>query len=136
MFKSDNKTPVANICVISFCWNLNVFHLDISIYLWCVGRFGTICLILKRCKTPMEDSACKLAKINTPPWVFFTFFKLYKWYQIAQCITFEQCFFFHSDPPCSAILLYICCYWNHISVHIDNNIICGVTFFGCKKTTE
>ena len=23
-------------------------------------------------------------KINTLPWVFFTFFKLYKWYQIAQ----------------------------------------------------
>ena len=28
------------------------------------------------------------SKINTPPWVFFTFFKLYKWYQIAQRITF------------------------------------------------
>ena len=27
-------------------------------------------------------------KINTPPWVFFTFFKLYKWYQIAQSITY------------------------------------------------
>ena len=26
---------------------------------------------------------------NTPLWVFFTFFKLYKWYQIAQCITYE-----------------------------------------------
>ena len=23
-------------------------------------------------------------KINTPPWMFFMFFKLYKWYQIAQ----------------------------------------------------
>ena len=23
------------------------------------------------------------------PWVFFTFFKLYKWYQIAQCTTFK-----------------------------------------------
>ena len=27
------------------------------------------------------------AKSNTPSWVFFTFFKLYKWYQIAQRIT-------------------------------------------------
>ena len=27
------------------------------------------------------------SKINTLPWVFFTFFKLYKWYQIAQCTT-------------------------------------------------
>ena len=24
-----------------------------------------------------------LTKINTSPWVFFKFFKLYKWYQIA-----------------------------------------------------
>ena len=27
--------------------------------------------------------ACNFTKINTPPWVFFTFFKLYKCYQIA-----------------------------------------------------
>ena len=27
-------------------------------------------------------------KIDTPPWVFFTFFKLYKYYQIAQRISF------------------------------------------------
>ena len=26
-------------------------------------------------------------RFNTPPWVFFTFFKLCKWYQIAQRIT-------------------------------------------------
>ena len=25
--------------------------------------------------------ACNFTKINTPPWVFFTFFKLYKWYR-------------------------------------------------------
>ena len=29
-------------------------------------------------------------KINTLPWVFFTFFKLYTWYQIAQHTTFTQ----------------------------------------------
>ena len=28
-------------------------------------------------------------KINTPPWVLFTFLKLYKWYQIAQRITYN-----------------------------------------------
>ena len=27
-------------------------------------------------------------KSNTPSWMFFTFFKLYKWYQIAQNITY------------------------------------------------
>ena len=26
----------------------------------------------------------KLQAFNTPPWVFFLFFKLYRWYQIAQ----------------------------------------------------
>ena len=31
---------------------------------------------------------CNFTKSNTPPWVFFTFFKLYKWYQIAQNITY------------------------------------------------
>ena len=30
---------------------------------------------------------CNFTKSNTPPWVFFTFFRLYKWYQIAQNIT-------------------------------------------------
>ena len=34
--------------------------------------------------------ACKFTKRNTPPWMFFTFFKLYKWYQIKQNITFRQ----------------------------------------------
>ena len=35
----------------------------------------------------LQASACNFTKINTPPWVFFTFLKLYKWYQIAQRIT-------------------------------------------------
>ena len=32
---------------------------------------------------------CNLNKSNTPPWVFFEFFKLYKWNQIAQSIFSE-----------------------------------------------
>ena len=31
--------------------------------------------------------ACNFNKSNTPPWMFFAFFKLYKWCQIAQSIT-------------------------------------------------
>ena len=27
------------------------------------------------------------AKVNTPPWMFFMFFKLDKWYQIGQLIS-------------------------------------------------
>ena len=36
----------------------------------------------------MEE--CYFTKFNTPPWVFFTFFKLYKWCQIAQGTTYNQ----------------------------------------------
>ena len=31
---------------------------------------------------------CNFNKNNTHLWVFFTFFKLYKWYQIAQNLTY------------------------------------------------
>ena len=31
--------------------------------------------------------ACNFTKSNTPPWMFFTFFKLCKWFQITQRIT-------------------------------------------------
>ena len=31
-----------------------------------------------------------VTKSNTPPWEFFAFFKLYKWYHIAQSITYIQ----------------------------------------------
>ena len=54
-------------------------NLEAIFYMSCVARFG----------------ACNFTKINSPPWVFFTFLKLYKWYQtyrivsrIAQCITY------------------------------------------------
>ena len=32
-------------------------------------------------------NGCRFTKSNTSPWVFFTFFKFYKWYHIAQRIT-------------------------------------------------
>ena len=34
-----------------------------------------------------QAKACDFTKSNTPPWVLFTFFKLCKWYQIAQSIS-------------------------------------------------
>ena len=33
---------------------------------------------------------CNFTKRSTPPWVFFTFFKLYKWYQISQSVSTIQ----------------------------------------------
>ena len=41
-------------------------------------RFGTNC---------QKAEACDFNKSNAPPWVFFTFLKLYTWYQIAQRVT-------------------------------------------------
>ena len=49
----------------------------------------------------LQDSPCNFTKSNTPPWVFFRFFKLYKWYQIAQsisCIPFAILHSFSFDP--------------------------------------
>ena len=74
----------------------------------CVARFGTICTIQKAWKTSMEECyfqwSCRLkafTKSETPPWVFFTFFKLYKRYQIAQHITYSQ--FDDSKDPSTAL---------------------------------
>ena len=38
--------------------------------------------------SPKEAEDCNFTKSNTPSWVFLTFLKLYKWYQIAQSITY------------------------------------------------
>ena len=37
-------------------------------------------------------------KSNSPPWVFFTFFKFCKWYQIAQSTTIVLLVFKHNSP--------------------------------------
>ena len=42
----------------------------------------------KNVKNTHEAEACNFTKSNTPPWLFFMFFKLYKRYQIAQRITY------------------------------------------------
>ena len=56
------------------------------LYFWCVA---------------LQAKTCNFTKIKTPPWVFFTFLKLYKWYQIAQRITF-----FHWEEKHCVIFLY------------------------------
>ena len=60
---------------------------------WCVARFVQS---KKREKHPWRSVRFskvagwtrKFTKSNTPPWVFFMFFKLWKYYQIAQSITY------------------------------------------------
>ena len=46
--------------------------------------------------------ALALLRSNTTPWVFFTFLKLYKWYQIAQNITDVDCLD-KEGTPCSKV---------------------------------
>ena len=43
---------------------------------------GGVLLLVK-----LQAITCNSTEGNTPPWVFFTFFELYKWYQIAQRTT-------------------------------------------------
>ena len=46
----------------------------------------------------LQAQAYNFTKINTSPWVFFTFFKLYIWYQIAQRITYYVRILYDSSP--------------------------------------
>ena len=48
---------------------------------------GGVSLLVK-----LQASACNFTKSNTRPRVFFTFLKLYKCYQTAQRITYENLF--------------------------------------------
>ena len=46
---------------------------------------------LWKCKNQYEmRCAINFTKSSTPPWVFFTFLKLSKWYQIEQNITYKE----------------------------------------------
>ena len=67
-------------------------------YMSCFAQFGTTCTIFKNVKNT-HGGALLLVKSNTPPWVFYTFFKLYKWYQIAQNITYAKIFKYHVANP-------------------------------------
>ena len=53
---------------------------------------GRVLILVK-----LQASTCNFTKIDTPPWVFFTFFKLYKCYQIAQHIT---CYLSYPKTAC------------------------------------
>ena len=40
----------------------------------------------------LQVKACNFTKSNTLPWVFFKFFKLHKWLQIAQNVSHDEMF--------------------------------------------
>ena len=46
---------------------------------------GRVLILVK-----LQAEACNFTKTNILPWVFLMFFKLCKWYQTAQRITFDN----------------------------------------------
>ena len=76
---------------------------------------GRALLLLK-----FQAEACNFTKNNTRPWIFFRFLKLYKWYKIAQSITYV----------CKRSARYI--YFFTSEVHADEQIL----EFGQPRITQ
>ena len=56
-----------NLWIYIYIYNIHTY-ICVCVFMWCVARFDT--------------------RSNTFPWLLFTFSQLYKWYQIAQNITY------------------------------------------------
>ena len=70
-------------------------------------------------------------KSNTP-WVFFTFFKLYQWYQIAQNIAFSECkpkssYYFSFGVPCIVPVVVVPSLYCSLKILIIYFIIQNIT---------
>ena len=81
----------------------------------------------------LQTKACNFTKSNTTSWMFFMFLKLYKWYQIAQNITYYLTMsWFNSNL---LLLSNELVFWTFF----DGNSCCGNTFailsavFRCLK---
>ena len=70
----DFNSETEDVCIQSFCEAYELKLLSSNIFAGFSCRFQT--------------SVCSFTKSKTRPWVFFTFLKLYKWYQIVQSITY------------------------------------------------
>ena len=74
--------PVVSAKIKSLDWHQTAIKLNVSGF----KLLETLCAIWYY----LYDLAlaCNFTKSNTRPWVFFTLFKLHKWYQIVQRLTF------------------------------------------------
>ena len=81
-YLSLNPTYLAKVISSSVMCYVNSYHLynlkNVK------NTHGGVLLLIK---LQAKAKASNFTKSNTPPWVFFTFSKLCKWYRIAQCIT-------------------------------------------------
>ena len=120
------------ICYHRLVWYLNLLNgkdVEGRLYSVCV-KFDALCDLVpfvqfrKREKHPWRSvNFNKVGYLGIPPWVFFTFFKLYKWYQIAQRTTCMILFTEAINQNCSVKILF----WN-ISSNLRKIIICQSLF--------
>ena len=66
----------------SWCINYNQYIQNQIRNKFCMKAINYSCFKLE------QKATSNFTKSNSPPWVVFTFFKLYKWYQFAQNIYF------------------------------------------------
>ena len=75
----------------SSCISFNPTRHLKNVCIRCFPQHGTICAIYKKWKhswrsvtfSKVAALVCNFNKRDIPPWVFFTFLKLYKWYHTA-----------------------------------------------------
>ena len=80
----------------------------------------------------LQDLACNFTKRNTPPWMFFTFFKLCKWYQIAQPTTFIRDHY-GMEKKSSLQLLETHAYHENHNIQTWSDMLCKREYFKCGK---
>ena len=66
--------------------------------------------------------ACNFIKSNTPPWIFFRFFKLYEWNQIAQNIFFTENWVVLGKEIVKGLQMLISKSFKYIFLHIKDII--------------
>ena len=114
----------------TFCFFTNL--LESCLICDALHNFEPCAQFTKREKHPwrrvsLKPEACNFTKNNTPPWVFFTFFKLYEWYQIAQSTTYLYFFCKH--------ILNLHIFYTHILTLIRMDLFGASHGWGGKKIT-
>ena len=87
------ETPVLRFTLLAYYWRyIIIFICVIWYHLYnfknVKNTYGGVLLLGKSQALKLQA----VTKSNGPSWVFFSFFKLYKWYQIMQCIAFLDSF--------------------------------------------
>ena len=99
-----------------FCWSIQTSSLRGFIFTFmlllnviiCVALSDLVPFVQFKKRRRLKAEACNFTKINTPPWVFFTFFKLYQCYQMVQRITYSYIASSEELPKYGSISRYSC----------------------------